>query len=413
MVLDENGNFSLKNTLKTALTIGACFIPVAGPYIAGALCVAGAVKGGAGMIKGAYNAATADTDAEKKEALQSLGGNTLTTGLSVAGLKGSAGAIAKQSGFSSVLGKTNSIKSSIINSGVKATAKQLGSAYTNYYGSAWANGVANAKGATTMSRVASGTKEVIKQGAKGAAENAIGAGKAIKNKASETYNKISSKNGTGTADQVAHSLGKKVTAEQVQNAAKNGGELTVGKKTYTIKENGGNYSFELNKTATPTKASTKTTYEVENKTSAENLSTKDFVSEYRNQMQSGDVTKIRNLKANQSCKVNNGQLKVTKNADGTFNVKSTPNATKTTVYEGITSEQLATKKYINVMTPKNGTAIYDNGTITVTSKAPRAVANANNYISGKISDVNTFISDTTNTSGYTYTPFIADLTDEI
>lgn len=421
MFLDENGKFSIKNTLKTALTIGACFIPVAGPYIAAGLCVVGAVKGGAGMIKSISNAAKAETDAEKKEALQSLGGNTLTTGLSVAGLKGATGAIARQSGFTSVLGKTNSIRSSIVESGVRATAKQMGSSFTNYYGTAWKTGVANAKGATTMSRVASGTKAVIKEGAKGTAQNAISAGKAIKNKATETYNKLSSKHGAGTADQVAHSLGKKVTAEQVQNAAQNSGELTVGKKTYTIKENGGKYTFELNKTATSSaKAAPKTTYEVAEKTTAENLSTKDFVSQYRNQMQSGDVTKIRNLKANQSCKVNNGQLKVTKNADGTFSVKSTPNATKTTVYEGVTSEQLATKKYTNIITDKNSTVTYKNGTLTVTSKAPRTVANANNYVSGKISDVNTFISEAPANAyyqqagyNYDYTPFIADLTDEM
>ena len=448
MFLDENGKFSLKNTLKTALTIGACFIPVAGPYIAAGLCVVGAVKGGAGMIKSISNAAKAETDAEKKEALQSLGGNTLTTGLSVAGLKGATGAIARQSGFTSVLGKTNSIRSSIVESGVRATAKQMGSSFTNYYGTAWQTGVASAKGATTMSRVASGTKAVIKEGAKGTAQNAISAGKAIKNKATETYNKLSSNHGAGTADQVAHSLGKKVTATDVQNAVQNGGELTVGKgklaKTYTIKDNGGgNYSFELNKTAKTVKTGVESTkyYSKENavdlqeNVSLENLDKSGFTS--------SEISKIENLKTNHSYTTKNG-VKVTRTADG-YSSTQVASGTKTTVYENISADklskivgkdlatdintQLTANQYLGVaddaiyVTGKNGAQYYyepATNTLTKCSNASATTAGVHEYISNKTADVNTFISEAPANAyyqqagyNYDYTPFIADLTDEM
>lgn len=99
MFTDENGNFSLGNTLKSAAMIGACFIPGVGPFIGAGLCAVGVAKGVSGLAQNVSAAANATTDAEKKAALEGCGASGLTTALSVAGLKGSVGAIAKGAGI--------------------------------------------------------------------------------------------------------------------------------------------------------------------------------------------------------------------------------------------------------------------------------------------------------------------------
>lgn len=234
MFLDKNGKFSLKNTLKTAVTIGACFIPVAGPYIAAGLCAVGVAKGAIGMAKSAVNIAKANTDAEAKEAISSLGGSTLATGLSAAGLKGATGAIAKSAGFSSTGAMLKATRTTAGRANITAGVKN---SFSNYYGNAWSTG---------------GAKAVIKQGAKGTAENVVGTAKAIKQKATDTSNKITGKTGSGNAENIAKKLstrGEKVSVEQIQDAINNkGGKLQVGDKTYNLSQAGDDISYALQKT---------------------------------------------------------------------------------------------------------------------------------------------------------------------
>ena len=382
MFFDENGNFSLKNTLKSAVTIGACFIPIAGPYIAAGLCAVGAVKGGAGMIKSMYNAATATTDAEAKQAFESLGGTTLATGLSVAGLKGSAGAIAQQTGFASTKAMLNNATTS---AGRAEIASKVGNSFRNYYGNAWSNGVASASGATSLSKALSGTKAVIKQGAKGTAENAISTAKAIKQQATKTADKLTGKTGTGNAEQIANSLStknSKITAKQVQEALNNGGKLTVGDKTDKLSQVGDDISYSLQKVKTKT-----TTWESTkgSTNTVENLRPKDF-RQYTKDFQSGDLTSIKNLQTNQSVTLKNGQV-VTKCADGTYTMttNTNPTLTKTTVYENVTPEQINSFKYKQMIKHNNGSVTYNNNTLTFKSNAPTSVAKLNEFINGDVS----------------------------
>ncbi len=143
---DENGNFSLGNTLKTALTVGACFIPGVGPVIATGLCAYGAVKGGVGIAKGVAAAASAETDAEAKAAFESIGANGVATAASAVGLKASASALASNvtgSATGSTLKNLGSVKNAVTKSfktGNGITDKLANAADTltgGYYGSAW------------------------------------------------------------------------------------------------------------------------------------------------------------------------------------------------------------------------------------------------------------------------------------
>lgn len=90
----KDGKFSLGKTLLTAATAAVC---VAFPAVGLVACGIGAVSGAVQIGKGVYNAATADTDAEAKEAWQQVGGGALTTGLSISGAKASYNAVMKTS----------------------------------------------------------------------------------------------------------------------------------------------------------------------------------------------------------------------------------------------------------------------------------------------------------------------------
>lgn len=91
---DSEGNFSLG---KTLLSLGTAAVCVACPAVGLGLCAVGAVSGAVQVGKGIYNAATAETDGEAKEALQDIGSGGVTVGLSVAGAKGSLKAIKSSS----------------------------------------------------------------------------------------------------------------------------------------------------------------------------------------------------------------------------------------------------------------------------------------------------------------------------
>ncbi len=198
MFFNDNGKFSLGKTLKTAATVGACFIPGVGPVVAAGLCAFGAVKGVAGVANGVVNAAGASTDADKKAAFESIGGNTLSTALSVAGLKTSAGAIAKNAGKASLTEGAKGIGAKVGNA-VKNTTESV----KTYYNSAWKttgkNLFNNQKIAKDLSETGAsfneaaleklnfGDKmkvgaEIVKTAGKDTASNIINAGKTVGNK---------------------------------------------------------------------------------------------------------------------------------------------------------------------------------------------------------------------------------------
>lgn len=421
MFCDKEGNFSLGNTLKSAAIIGSCFIPGVGPFIAAGLCVVGVAKGTTGIIKSISAASNAQTDAEAKEAFQSLGSNSLTTGLSIAGLKGATNVIAKSSGFESVLGKTNSVRSSIVNTGIRSTAKQLSTSITNPYSGAVSTGLSKASGTGikgNISRAYNVSKEVVKTGAEGTANNIIGAAKTIKEQTSNTYNKLTGKTGTGSLEKVAKKLStknNKLTASDIETAI-NKGEITVGNKTYNISQVGDDITYSLKNTTTNiyTKENTSTLQE---KVSLENLDKTGF--------SQTDISKIENLKTNQSYTTKNG-IKITK-TDAGYSSTRLATGSKTTIYENVQADklskivgkdlaadintQLTSNTYLGVgddvvyIQGKNGIQYYyEPKTNTLTTCSDISTLKA---------DVNNFIDGATNTSGYTYTPIISELAQKI
>ena len=80
---------SPKNFLKTlAVGVGsAALIAVTGGAATPFLIAGGAIAGGVQVGKGIYDASQATTDAEKKQALENIGGGTATLAMSVAGAK--------------------------------------------------------------------------------------------------------------------------------------------------------------------------------------------------------------------------------------------------------------------------------------------------------------------------------------
>ncbi len=84
MFTDSEGKFSLG---KTLLSIGTVALCIAVPAVGVAACAVGGVMGAVQVGKGIYSAATAETDAEAKEAWQNIGGGAFTAAISVVGAK--------------------------------------------------------------------------------------------------------------------------------------------------------------------------------------------------------------------------------------------------------------------------------------------------------------------------------------
>lgn len=80
---DENGKFSLKQTLKTVAIGAICCIPYVGPAIGIGLAAKGAISGVKTIANGIATANSATTDAEAKLAWQTIGEGGFTTGASV------------------------------------------------------------------------------------------------------------------------------------------------------------------------------------------------------------------------------------------------------------------------------------------------------------------------------------------
>lgn len=320
---DENGNFSLGNTLKTALTVGACFIPGVGPIVATGLCAYGAVKGGIGVAKGVAAAATAETDAEAKAAFESIGANGVATAASAVGLKASASALASNvtgSATGSTLKNIASVKDAVVKSvktGNGITGKLTSAADTltgGYYGSAW--GSATGSTAEKLGQVASQT-------AKQTGQNVVAAGKALKQTAQNKIDKLTGKTGTGTAEQIAKKL---TTKDNKVNASdiKAGSEVKVGDKTYEITSSGDKLTYKLKNNTTNIYSSSETSKVADVK--SEPLS-------------ADDLTKVSSLDEGASYTTADGTVyKMTK--DG---LTKTTGATKTTIIDDIAENQLKSK----------------------------------------------------------------------
>lgn len=234
---DEEGNFSLGKTLKTALTFGSCFIPGVGPIIATGLCTYGAIRGTAGVVKGIVSTAEATTAAGKRAALQSIGGNGVAAAASFVGLRGSIGALAKQAGVATEGGMISNLKglASGEGTGIVGTAKNLAGNITkgtrNYYGSAWQTASGN-----TLQKFG----QVAGQTAKDTAGNIVNAYQhtkdAIKEKTAR-FNKKQSGTTTETNTYEVKDLSE-VSESVKKELIKNNGTYTDPKtgKTYELSE---------------------------------------------------------------------------------------------------------------------------------------------------------------------------------
>ncbi len=138
MFTDKEGNFSIGKTLLSAATIAAC---IAFPAVGVVACGIGATMGAVQLGKGVYKAATAETDAEAKQAWQDVGGGALTVGLSVAGAKSGMKAVK-----SSSTAGTNGA-SALDSLGSNATKMQKLGAFGKDMLSSTKNGYTNAKSA--------------------------------------------------------------------------------------------------------------------------------------------------------------------------------------------------------------------------------------------------------------------------
>lgn len=320
MFTDENGNFSLGNTLKSAAMIGACFIPGVGPFIGAGLCAVGVVKGATGLVQNISAAANAKTDAEAKAALEGCGASGLTTVVSAVGLKGSVGAIAKGAGVegaasNGVLKNVKAMATKGEGTGLMGGAKNFVSNCKTSAGFG-AEGMytkafeAGSEGATsTLSKVTKGSAEVIKTAGKGTAENVINAASAVKNKATQKLNKLTGKEGT---------------VKDLPKGCKNIGdgkyelELKNGsKKVFTENGNKG-YDFVIEKPSKPsnTISQNTTTYKVEDMSTLD----KDIQSKIREN--NGTYTDTKTGKTYELSEAQSGTQ--------AENVGVTSNATKTT-----------------------------------------------------------------------------------
>ncbi len=228
---DENGDFSLLSTLKTAATVGACFIPGVGPVIAGGLCAYGAVKGGVGLAKGIAAAANADTDGQAKAAFESIGGNALTTGLSIAGLKASTNAIAANAKAASAEGVSAYESATSTFGKVKGLYTDAKAGMSNYYGSAWKTA---AEGKTyadmTKGEVLSTAGKVAKQAAKDTGVNLANAAHSTSEKIKEHTPDFLKRKQPTTQEQIAQA-----NQQAANSLPKDLKALTEGDGTVSLK----------------------------------------------------------------------------------------------------------------------------------------------------------------------------------
>ena len=185
MFTDSEGNFSLG---KTLLSVGMAALCIAVPAVGVAACVVGGVMGAAQVGKGIYNAATADTDAEAKEAWQNIGGGAVTVAGSVVGGKASLSAMKNASTATNGLNSLE--KGASLTSKVKAFAADARSSTVNNLskaGSSIRSGVTAAKESIAEQ---GGVKQAAKNAASSLKDNAASVAQNLKDTAQSTFTKI-------------------------------------------------------------------------------------------------------------------------------------------------------------------------------------------------------------------------------
>lgn len=328
MFFDEDGNFSLARTAKTALTTAACFIPGVGPIFAAGLCTYGAISGAATVVQGVAAAASAETDAEAKAAFQSIGSGTLTTGLSLWGLKSSVSQIASNAGVENVasnstlqnlkgIGKNISENASTASGITGKISSGFNTLTGNYYSSAWSASTAE----STVGKVA----DVAKQTVKDTGSNIIKAAETVKNKAKDTVDKVTGKKGSTTD---INALSKKFSKEYGEINGKGSYPSADGSTTLEVKEvanaNGGTtYEYSITKNTGTATTIEKTSTKVEGKTEG---SFEDLQSQY-------DAETVQNAVSEAETKLSNGDSSYTLQKGESFEFTtesgSTVKATKT------------------------------------------------------------------------------------
>ncbi len=112
LVCDENGNFSLGQTLKTVaigVGVGALCVLTAGTAVPAIVATAGIAMSGYGLAKAGIQAYNAKTDAEAESAWQSIGSNGTALGLSLVAAKSVAKSYNPDGNYSGVRGTVRAL----------------------------------------------------------------------------------------------------------------------------------------------------------------------------------------------------------------------------------------------------------------------------------------------------------------
>lgn len=147
MFTNSEGKFSLG---KTLLSVGTAALCIAVPAVGVAACAVGGVMGAVQVGKGIYNAATADTDAEAKEAWQNIGGGAFTVAASAVGAKAGVKAVKATSsagGAKGVSALSQLDDGASIGQKAVALGKDMVSSTKNQYSSIKTNATAYAQAA--------------------------------------------------------------------------------------------------------------------------------------------------------------------------------------------------------------------------------------------------------------------------
>ncbi len=208
---DSEGNFSLGKTLTT---IGVAALCTAIPALGLAACAIGGTMGAIQIGKGVYNAATAETDAEAKEAWQNVGGGALTVGLSVTGAKASYNAVEASAASETGATAMNSLsENASILQKAGALAKDCVSSTKN--------------NASSIASSVSETASVLKESG---LQKLRDTGKAVRESYSNSGNKVNTKN-ESTSKSILETVKGAVSslkdnvfskASSIKNSAKNG-----------------------------------------------------------------------------------------------------------------------------------------------------------------------------------------------
>lgn len=216
MFTNKEGKFSLGKTLLTVATAAAC---VAFPAVGLAACVVGGTMGAIQVGKGIYNAATAETDAEAKQAWQNIGGGAFTVAASVVGAKASVKAVQNSAGSASALAQLDDTASATQK--LSALGKDMVTSTKNSAKNVAAGAKNFAATAKAKAKTAANDVKVAISDAKAAYnKSAIGQAKAALKAAQEA----------GNADDIAAAeAALKAAKAATKDAAKQAG-LEAGKK---------------------------------------------------------------------------------------------------------------------------------------------------------------------------------------